>query len=346
MNRYSPDRLAEVNRFLKFNLCKEKELQEIVELAADICASPMAILSLVDGVTKLSRNISGADLAQVKYAESFSALILKKNTLVKGNNAIGLPIRYENGEAIGTLCIFDQQSITLTELQQEMLYSLCGQVTKLLAFDQTHQILKQQYEDSLASANVLLTYYHSSSSCHLLLNKNMMVIAFNQSMERLMFYNHRIHFMEGMDMRNYIHPSFLAEYTSYFNRAMKGGIIEVQREVAYENGKICWLVNYAPAYNSSGQTIGVSINATDITNSVRNKAQISAQIEAIKQINIIQTIKLTNTIDAISRQMKEIASLPGILAIDEFTIMQFAVEELLTKKEKLINLKFALQNKT
>ena len=42
------ERLQAVNRFLKLEFSKEKELQEIVELAAAICGTPTALITLID----------------------------------------------------------------------------------------------------------------------------------------------------------------------------------------------------------------------------------------------------------------------------------------------------------
>jgi hypothetical protein len=39
------ERLQAVNRFLKLEVSKEKEIQEIVELAAEICQTPTAFMT-------------------------------------------------------------------------------------------------------------------------------------------------------------------------------------------------------------------------------------------------------------------------------------------------------------
>ena len=356
MNRDSPERLAEVSRFLKLKISKEQELQGIVELAAEICGTPMAIITLMDGETQFIKFSNGVEIDQVKYTDTFCQHTLEQDKLlvipdttkdarVSGNMFVkespkvrfyaGLPLTSHNGNAIGTLCVFDMDARDLSQSQQLMLRSLSEQITWLLEFDMTHQVLTEQYEEAVASTTTLLTYFQSSSSCHLLMDENMLAIAYNQALADLMFMNHRANFEEGMKVTDFVHPSFRSEFIDYFTRALRGEIIAVERHLEYASGKICWYITYEPAYNTEGTTIGVSLNATDISQSVSNKEQIEAQVVAINKINDIQANQLMEPIDKINCKTEQISRLPGVGSIVEFDLLKMAVAELLEKKERI-----------
>ena len=46
------ERLQAVHRFLNLDIQKDAELQEIVELAAELCDTPMAMITLIDDKTE------------------------------------------------------------------------------------------------------------------------------------------------------------------------------------------------------------------------------------------------------------------------------------------------------
>ncbi|CAM4108262.1 GAF domain-containing protein [Pedobacter westerhofensis] len=354
MKRYNTERLADVDRFLKLDISKDKELQEIVELAAEICGSPIAMITLMDGETQFVKFRTGADIDQVDYTNTFCQFTLKSddllivpdatkdkrfadNVFVQGSPHLrfyaGMPLTTEKGNAVGTLCVFDTQIRDLPELEKEMLRSLAQQVTRLLEFDITHQILKEQYEQSLSSSNTLLAYFQSSSSCHLLMDENMRVVAFNQSISDLIFKNRQAYLKVGSDVKPYVHPEFLDEFVAYFNRALSGENISVERHLEYFKGKICWYVNFECAFDSRGQRIGVSLNATDITASVNNQERLKAQLQAIERINDLQVNELIRPIERININIKKLNLIPELAATEEFLVLYASLQELLEKQQ-------------
>ncbi|AMP98740.1 hypothetical protein AY601_1831 [Pedobacter cryoconitis] len=357
MNRYNPKRLADVDRFLKLNISKEKELQEIVEFAAEVCGSPIALITLMDGETQFVKFHTGADIDLVDYNDTFCQYTLNYGDLHMVEDAIrddrfldnpfvqsgpylrfyaGMPLISEKGNAIGTLCVFDLESHSLSHFQQVILRSLSEQVTSLLEFDVTLQILKEKYEESNENASILLTYFNSSSSCHLLMDKNMQVIAFNQTMANFIIANDQPQIVEGISIKDYVPASFLEEFTDYFNRALSGEVIKVERHLDYTQGMICWYMIYESALDSNGELFGVSLNATDITSSVSNQRQLNNQADAIIKINDIQANDLAEPIDQIIQEAEEIKKIISTGEVEEFHLLQLAVAELKEKKAKII----------
>lgn len=355
--RYSPARLSEVSRFLKLEISKDKELQEIVELAADVCGASKAMISLIDGDTQFVRYHFGDTPKQANYKDTICQYTLEHNNLlviydtsldvrltnspfVTGNSAVkfyaGIPLISQNGFGIGTLCVVDESKKVLTSLQQEMLKSLADQVTRLLEFDMTRQRLKEQYDESIVSATTLLAYFQSSSSCHLLIDKDRRAVVFNQALSDVFYANHQHYLKEGMGVTDFINPAFKNEFITFVNRALQGEHMSLDRQLEYKQGKIHWYMCFEPAYDTEGIQMGVSFNATDVTDSVNNQEMLSAQLDAIMKIKDLQTNELLVAIEAIAMQVQELAALPGLSAVHEFTLVQSAVEELLSKKHEIL----------
>jgi signal transduction histidine kinase len=121
---------------------QEAEFDNIVQLASQICQTPVSLISLVDYERQWFKANKGFDKAEISRSGSFCAhAILQQgvmtvkdatldnrfadNPLVTGAPFIrfyaGTPLVTQTGHALGTLCVIDQQS---RELSQEQLFGL------------------------------------------------------------------------------------------------------------------------------------------------------------------------------------------------------------------------------
>lgn len=71
------ERLQAVNQFLNLNINKERELQEIVELASGICQTPIALISMIDDDTEYFKFRIGTDIAQNARKDSFCQYLIR-----------------------------------------------------------------------------------------------------------------------------------------------------------------------------------------------------------------------------------------------------------------------------
>lgn len=128
-------------------------LQEIVDLTAEICGMPIAMISMVDetrqwirasvglAVESTGRDISfcghailGNGLFEVPDAQADTRFA--DNPLVTGEPHIrfyaGVPLLTQVGLPLGTLCVIDRQPNRLSERQRKSLETLAQQVMNLL----------------------------------------------------------------------------------------------------------------------------------------------------------------------------------------------------------------------
>ena len=132
---------------------EETEFNEIVELASQICGTPISLISLVDEDRQWFKARVGFDRPETSLDESIcSHAILngdlfeindlqadertKDNPLCVGENKVrfyaGAPLVASNGLPLGTLCVLDNKPLVLTDLQRQALKVLSRQVIKQL----------------------------------------------------------------------------------------------------------------------------------------------------------------------------------------------------------------------
>ncbi len=179
-------RLEEVNRYLQLDFNKMSELQDIVDLATQLCDKPIALITILDEHVNWLKVRSGVDVEVMPRETSFCQYGIQQNdmliipdatkddrfddnpTVTSGPNIrfyAGAPLILDNGMKLGTLCLFDSKPNSITALQQKTLSILSRQVTSLLELALSDKLLKQQIEETEAK------------------NASLMKIAFTQAHE-------------------------------------------------------------------------------------------------------------------------------------------------------------------
>ena len=169
---------------------REMEYDEIVELAAAICGTPISLISLVDrdrqwfkssrglsveetprSVSFCSHAIESADLFVVENAAE--DVRFRNNPLVTGEMGIrfyaGFPVSAMDGNALGTLCVIDREPRTLTREQSKALQVLSKQVearielrAKRVALEESLQQQKTLSANLRASELLFRTFMNNS----------------------------------------------------------------------------------------------------------------------------------------------------------------------------------------
>ncbi len=127
----------------------DRALDEIAELAAEICNTPIAMVTMIDRDRQWVKSSSGFHPGDVARDLTFCGHAILEPTLMMVNDAqlderfagnpfvvgkeklrfyAGAPIRTEEGHALGTLCVLDVAPRELTPFQQRALVTLGHQV--------------------------------------------------------------------------------------------------------------------------------------------------------------------------------------------------------------------------
>jgi diguanylate cyclase (GGDEF)-like protein/PAS domain S-box-containing protein len=139
------DRLEALNRYHILDTLPEQEYDDLTRLAAEICGTPISLISLVDrdrqwfkskvglDVSETPRDISFcghavADSAFLNVPDTTQDARFADNPLVAKDPNIrfyaGMPLKTSDNFTLGTLCVIDHQPRHLTEKQIRQLESL------------------------------------------------------------------------------------------------------------------------------------------------------------------------------------------------------------------------------
>ncbi|MFD2521190.1 PAS domain S-box protein [Emticicia soli] len=161
-------RIEAVHQFLQIDFDKSKEYQEIVDLAAELCEKPVAILTLLDEEINWLKVRTGVNLHIMPRETSFCQHAIKADDLLVVEDATkdsrfidnplvfsdpkirfyaGAPIIISSGLKIGSLCLFDLKPSVISPYQQKTLKILSRQITHLMELDLSHRLLKLQVEE-------------------------------------------------------------------------------------------------------------------------------------------------------------------------------------------------------
>ncbi len=149
------DRVAEIDRYDVLQHAPRPELMAIVELAAQICGTPMATINLITDTEQHQVAAFGFDASVCSREDSMCASVLdeEQTTIVVADASVDSRFR-ENpfvtgvlgnvrfyashklvtfqGVTVGTLCVFDEQARELDEHQRHALATLAERIVDIL----------------------------------------------------------------------------------------------------------------------------------------------------------------------------------------------------------------------
>lgn len=343
------ERLQAVNRFLKLEISKEKELQEILALAASICNTKTALITLIDEDTQhiIFKHEFAFDKTTREQAFCNHVISQKNvmivpdamadhrffdNPLVTGNPHIrfyaGAPLTTQDGYNLGSLCVIDQKPSQLSYIQQQMLAALSKQVIQLLEFDASLRILKDQYLQARQSEAQMRAFFETSIDCHLLLGKEFEIIAFNKAWDNHVKNSYSLNMEPGKSMEAYLHSENVDMVYADYRKALAGTPVLSQKRVTNGSQEFWRITRFEPAFNNENQIFGVSINSTDITSEVKQKEIVGIQNESLKEIAWIQSHEVRKPVATILGLMNLLKANGYLESIQELQMMEQAVVEL------------------
>jgi PAS domain S-box-containing protein len=231
---------------------------------------------------------------------------------------------------------------TLDKQQQNSLEVLSRQVMNLMELQWSLQSLAQQHQKtqqqktSIEESEIKLkAIFDSSKDTHILVGKNLKVLAFNKSASDFIRSTYKKKLTLGDDIMDYTDPKLFKRFAKYFAMALAGK--PVKREWMLMPGTVyaCWKETaFIPVKDNRGQVIGIALNSTDITTRKRQEDQISTQNDALTRIAIIQSHELR----------RPVASLLGIMDLMKMehidfgylNIMEVTVNELDEKIRSIV----------
>ena len=161
-------RVAALDRYAILDTEPEESFDDLVVLAAEVCKTPIAMLSLVDDRRQWFKSKVGVQIRETPKDTSICAHAIRQgdlfivpdtmqderfreNPLVIGEPHIrfyaGAPLVNEEGYALGTLCVVDREPRELDAEQKEALRALAHLSLRQMELRRNLQLLKEALND-------------------------------------------------------------------------------------------------------------------------------------------------------------------------------------------------------
>jgi PAS domain S-box-containing protein len=349
MNR-EEHRLQAVKKFRELELdpSVSQDLDGIIKLAAEICNTPIALITLVDENEQLFRFALGTTLTHTSRDISFCTHTIenqgvtiitdaleddrvKNSPLVTGPAQLrfyaGATLTTKDGHGIGTLCVVGQEAKQLADYQVNTLTVLSKQVVNLLELSWSLQVLEQKnqeveqqralVEDSQIKMRAI---FDSATDPHMLMNRNLEIMAYNKAAEQYIFDIYAETTVIGQRVMNYLDPKLKKHFTKYMSIALEGKVIKHDLLLRAGTPQECWReVKLTPIRNNSNEIIGVALRSTDISKRKQQEKQIAIQNEALTRIAILQSHELR----------RPVASLMGMMSLIKMEEIEFSYYDMM-----------------
>ena len=195
-------RLAALLRYEILDTPDETAFDDFTELAAYICETPIALISLVDDHRQWFKSRLGLDVSQTAREVSFCTHTIEGQGLFEVNDArrdqrfcdnplvtddphirfyAGAPLTTPDGFNLGTLCVIDHQPRQLSEAQRGALVRLSRQIMRLFE----ERLQAHRYAEQAALQQALL---NSAASAMLVTTSEGKISGVNPTAERLFGY--------------------------------------------------------------------------------------------------------------------------------------------------------------
>lgn len=314
-------KIRSMERYLDLNISRDNELHNIVTLAAEACQTPAAFLVFYDE-GKLNYQVKTGPLSKkISTKNSFwdveldlNEVLVVPDTLLNDKFAsqiavsayphvrfyAGVPLLTHDGQNIGSLYVLGQEAKPLSERRQHMLQLLARQAVTMVEFELSLGILKEQYAESKNSENKLRSFFESSKSSHLLIGRNMEVLTFNKTFYDVAYAMFGKAVTAGVLSTDYIYPSYVNDFVDNVQIALNGTPVQHERLIEFEGMDPMWTkISYNPTYSADGNIIGVSFNATNVTERKKSEEKIIKQNEALRKIAYLQSHELRKPVASI-----------------------------------------------
>jgi hypothetical protein len=369
------ERLTAVNRFKSLDAGIKKDLNELVNLIAQICKVPVALISLIDDKMQWFKASVGTGNINCNERElSFchetilqnDVLIVPDATkderfaklpIVAGPPHIkfyaGAPLITYDGHAVGTMCLLHIDTIELSDLQLNSLKVLSKQVLNLIELNWSMQSLMEQNLSTQQQKKViedseikLKAVFDSSRDIHLLVGRYMEVLAFNKAAYNYIYTTYNKELRVGAHFLAITNQSFANISVDHVQAALAGEIVSIEHLVKVDDTSSWLNITFEPVKGVDDHIIGVAINATDITASKLDAEQINQQNAALQRIATIQSHELRRPVASLMGLMEVIKLDDNYIFNSYYPMMEATIYELDTKIKGIVQDSELTLNKT
>ena len=351
------DRLVALDRYHILDTLPEQVYDDLTQLAADICGTPIALISLVDrdrqwfksrvglNATETPRDISFcghavAAKATLNIPDASQDPRFADNPLVTNDPNIrfyaGVPLITHDYYALGTLCAIDSQPHHLTEAQIRQLEALSRLVVNQLELRLNRNSTESQLDAVLSLKQAILDNANFSI---IATDLNGTIQDFNMAAERMLGYNelevvgktspaifHEFQEIasQAQHLSQELNTDIPVGFEVFTAKAKLGQVYE--REWTYirkDGSKFPVMLTITAIRTESGEITGYMGIAKDITSQKQAEKEVKDITSALDQTAIIAITDVQGTITFVNDKFCEIS--------------QYSREELIGQNHRLLS---------
>jgi PAS domain S-box-containing protein len=305
-------RLEALRSYSILDTAPEQAYNDIAQLASQICAAPISLISFIGQDRQWFKAQVGLDLTEAPRPLSFCAhaILHPHETLVVpdalrdprfcGDPLVqveggvrfygGAPLVTPEGHAVGTLCVLDCVERPLSSRQQEGLRALARQVMALLELRKSQSGLRQRNLE-LERAEKELREREDRFRCLIQYGSDMIGLL---SAEGTHFYvsdsvqqwlGYRPDELVGHSVFSLIHPEDLPRVLGTFEAVLADGQVQARKfRVRAADGEWHWIDSVATNMLDRPSVQAIVVNSRDITESKRAEDAVRERESLFRQL--------------------------------------------------------------
>jgi PAS domain S-box-containing protein len=351
------DRLVALDRYHILDTLPEEVYDDLTQLAADICGTPIALISLVDKDRQWFKSRVGLDATETPRDISFCghAVAAKAtlnipdarqdprfadNPLVASDPNIrfyaGVPLITHDNFALGTLCAIDTQTRNLTDTQIRQLEALSRLVVNQLELRLNRNSTESQLDEVLSLKQAILD---NANFAIIATNLEGTIQSFNVAAERMLGYAasemvgktspaifHELNEIasQAKHLSQELNTNIPVGFEVFTAKAKLGQVYEQEWTYFRKDGsKFPVMLTVTAIRTESGEITGYMGIAKNITTEKQAEKQVKDITSALDQTAIVAITDIQGTITFVNDKFCEIS--------------KYSREELIGQNHRLIN---------
>jgi len=286
------DRLVALNRYQILDTMPEQEYDDLTQLAADICNTPIALISLVDRDRQWFKSRVGLEATETPRDISFCGHAVAANETLNIPDAtqdprfadnplvindpsirfyVGVPLKTPDNFTLGTLCVIDRQPRNLTPLQIQQLEALSRMVISQLELRLSNQ-----------RSRLLASVVETSNDAIITRNLDGIITSWNPAAERIFGYMQAE--IVGQSISMFFPSERLVEEQLFIDRLKR-----LERVENFETIRLCKdgnqkdvSITISSLMDFSGNIVGISGVIRDIS----DRKQADIRLRESEEFNI------------------------------------------------------------